>query len=381
MWSFYNTSGGIITGGVSSIAGTAAEITASAATGDVTLSLPAALTFTGKTVTGGTFASPTLSGTVVGTYTIGGTPTLSSNVIGSSAPSIGTSGGRVGTVFGTTLNFSSIAAGGHTIGGTAVARVLLSIPGTSTGTDEIIRVSHTLTADPDVNMTALNFAPTFIEANSGGAHDLLVGIHINPTITPGTVGVTSVQGLRVNVIAAATGTTTASGVYVLAPTGATNNYSLFVDSGSIKLDGSLFAEADGEGSAGEQLTSGGIGAVLTWTAASSLREYKTNIVERLSPEQSLALLLGTKIYDFNYQIPSYEIDVTKDDKGNRIENRRRVSRKPSTGDYKTTYAGMMGEEAPWAMHHNGRIFNPISFAGHTVLAIQALEKRVRVLEA
>src|SRR3990167_4200701 len=54
-WTFYNSSGGAIIGGVSSIAGTAAEITASAATGDVTLSLPTALTFTGKTVTGGTF--------------------------------------------------------------------------------------------------------------------------------------------------------------------------------------------------------------------------------------------------------------------------------------------------------------------------------------
>lgn len=48
---------------VSSIAGTAGEITASASTGAVTLSLPAALTFTGKTVTGGTFNS-TFNGTL-----------------------------------------------------------------------------------------------------------------------------------------------------------------------------------------------------------------------------------------------------------------------------------------------------------------------------
>ncbi len=41
--------------GVSSIAGTANEITASASVGAVTLSLPSALTFTSKTVTGGTF--------------------------------------------------------------------------------------------------------------------------------------------------------------------------------------------------------------------------------------------------------------------------------------------------------------------------------------
>ena len=52
---------------VSSIAGTANEITASASTGAVTLSLPTALTFTGKTVTGGTFASPTLTTPALGT--------------------------------------------------------------------------------------------------------------------------------------------------------------------------------------------------------------------------------------------------------------------------------------------------------------------------
>ena len=59
------------TGTVTSVglAGTAAEITVTGATpitttGSWTLSLPTALTFTGKTVTGGTYTSPTLGGTV-----------------------------------------------------------------------------------------------------------------------------------------------------------------------------------------------------------------------------------------------------------------------------------------------------------------------------
>lgn len=47
---------------VTSITGTANEITASAPTGAVTLSLPTALTFTGKTVTGGTLTSLSPSG-------------------------------------------------------------------------------------------------------------------------------------------------------------------------------------------------------------------------------------------------------------------------------------------------------------------------------
>jgi hypothetical protein len=49
---------------VTAITGTANEITSSASVGSVTLSLPASLTFTGKTVTGGTFLSGAFNGTV-----------------------------------------------------------------------------------------------------------------------------------------------------------------------------------------------------------------------------------------------------------------------------------------------------------------------------
>ena len=114
-WTFYNTSGGIITGGVSSIAGTANEITASAATGDVTLSLPTAITLTGKTVTGGTFASPTLSGTVAGTYTLGGTPTLGAALIAGSTHDLGTASARLGVGFFNTLSMGASPASTGTI--------------------------------------------------------------------------------------------------------------------------------------------------------------------------------------------------------------------------------------------------------------------------
>jgi hypothetical protein len=48
-------------GGVTSVSGTANEITSTGTT-SVVLSLPTALTFTGKTVTGGTFSGPTIAG-------------------------------------------------------------------------------------------------------------------------------------------------------------------------------------------------------------------------------------------------------------------------------------------------------------------------------
>ena len=54
-------------GAVSSVTGTANEIASSPTTGAVVLSLPAALTFTDKTVTGGTFNSPALVTPALGT--------------------------------------------------------------------------------------------------------------------------------------------------------------------------------------------------------------------------------------------------------------------------------------------------------------------------
>lgn len=57
-------------GAVASVSGTANEITATGTT-NVTLSLPSSLTFTGKTVTDGTFNSPTLVTPALGTPTSG----------------------------------------------------------------------------------------------------------------------------------------------------------------------------------------------------------------------------------------------------------------------------------------------------------------------
>lgn len=51
-------------GAISSVSGTANEITATTVGTAVTVSLPTALTFTGKTITGGTYASPAITGTI-----------------------------------------------------------------------------------------------------------------------------------------------------------------------------------------------------------------------------------------------------------------------------------------------------------------------------
>lgn len=96
-WSHLNASGApIISTGITAINGTTAEITATTAGSVVTLSLPTALTFTGKTVTGGTFSSPILSGTLTGSGTIGG-----STIINTSGSITG------GDISGTTGTFTA----------------------------------------------------------------------------------------------------------------------------------------------------------------------------------------------------------------------------------------------------------------------------------
>ena len=102
------------------------------------------------------------------------------------------------------------------------------------------------------------------------------------------------------------------------------------------------------GGAGEQLTDAAGNGITSWAAASSLREYKD--VSQLMPQSHDALdrLLNTRVYSFHYKAGM------------------------GTQDSETEYWGVMADEAPWAMHYGGRVVNPVSTFGHTVLAIQAL---------
>jgi len=102
------TSWATVTGGVTSITGTANEITVTGTT-TPTLSLPSALTFTGKTVTGGTFNSGAFNGTVGATTpaSVAGT-----TITGTSSLTLGANGGTGGSiqVFGSTSGSATIGA-------------------------------------------------------------------------------------------------------------------------------------------------------------------------------------------------------------------------------------------------------------------------------
>jgi len=109
------------------------------------------------------------------------------------------------------------------------------------------------------------------------------------------------------------------------------------------------------GASGYQLTAtdAGIGS---WAAASSVRDWK-DVGELGNPQDALNKVLGVNVYSFKY-----------------------LKGQPSTGDLDTEYMGVMADEAPWAMHHEGKIVNPVNTFGYSVLAIQALHDRIESLE-
>jgi hypothetical protein len=138
------------------ITGTANEITVSASTGPITFSIPSALTFTGKTITGGTFASPTFSGTAAGTYTLGGTPSIAYTAL----TGMGTG---VATFLATPSSANLLAAltdetgTGAAVFGTSPTIAAPVLSGTTTGT-------YTLGGTPTITNPTINaatFAGTF----------------------------------------------------------------------------------------------------------------------------------------------------------------------------------------------------------------------------
>lgn len=131
-----------------------------------------------------------------------------------------------------------------------------------------------------------------------------------------------------------------------------------VQSAATAGDWTMTLPAD-DGDAGEQLQTNGSG-VTTWEAAGSMRAVKHVIAEVSDRcEEVLERLLGVGVYEFRYQ-----------EKG-----------RPTTGDYSTVYTGVMADELPEVMHHNGRIFSPVSAFGEMLLALKGLARRVERMEA
>jgi hypothetical protein len=110
------------------------------------------------------------------------------------------------------------------------------------------------------------------------------------------------------------------------------------------------------GTAGFQLTDAAGDGVTSWASAASMRNQKNIIDQFNDTKDALQKILTTSVYKFKYKTGC------------------------GTGDCQTEYAGIMAEEAPWAMHFHNKILNPVNTFGYTVLSIQALNDKIEELK-
>jgi hypothetical protein len=98
-------------GAISSVSGTANEITASTVGTAVTLSLPSALTFTGKTVTGGTLSGVSINGSTNTLSNIGNSSLINSTVtVGTTSISLGSTSLTLGGLTSVTVTQDPVSA-------------------------------------------------------------------------------------------------------------------------------------------------------------------------------------------------------------------------------------------------------------------------------
>lgn len=123
--------------------------------------------------------------------------------------------------------FEFVGAGGHAIGINNDATVQLYLGGNVAGANQ--GLLNVVTLNPVANASAfgIGLGITIREA-ANGTHANFDGVFLQPpTITAGAAALTNASTLRITA----------------APTGATNNYSLWVDDGLVRLDSSTSAGA------------------------------------------------------------------------------------------------------------------------------------------
>jgi hypothetical protein len=147
---------------VTSINGTAGEINANSPVGAVTLSLPSALVFTGKTIAGGTFNAPTLTGAALGTPASGVMTNVSGTALGLTAGNVVTNANLTGDVtsIGNATTLATVTASVGTFGsGSLVPVVTVNAKGLVTA---ITTQAVTLGAN---NLTGTTLASNVVNAS------------------------------------------------------------------------------------------------------------------------------------------------------------------------------------------------------------------------
>ena len=176
-------------GAVASVSGTANEITATG-TSIVVLSLPTALTFTGKTVTGGTFnmTAATVGADTVATLTA--TQTLTNKTISGSSNTLSNIGNASLTNSSITINGNSVSLGGSvtvTASTTSALTIGTGLSGTS------FNGSTAVTIAIDSTVATLTGTQTLTNKTISGASNTLNNIAnaslTNSSVTVGTTAI------------------------------------------------------------------------------------------------------------------------------------------------------------------------------------------------
>jgi hypothetical protein len=142
-------------------------------------------------------------------------------------------------------------SGPHAIGGATGNGTQLTIAGTfapnsAPGNGFGVSLSTNLGANGGQDSALFNIDGTLNQAGSANINDAF-GLRINPQFAAAGGGATFVDagGIHIIGLVAPAGTTNASGLKIAnAPSGATNNYALWVAGGATRLDGTLHVAGD-----------------------------------------------------------------------------------------------------------------------------------------
>jgi hypothetical protein len=310
------------------VAGTANEITATngdGVFGNPTLSLPSALTFTGKTVTGGTFAGPTVTGTLSTANQVITSSSATALVVGpngTTKPVLTVDDSQIGQTAG--LNIAGTSAGvalatqdsgsansimtinakgsgllllqnagtGSISLGTAITYGGVTLSNAVTGTGNMV-LSAGPTFTGTITAALANFSGALTSAahtvTSTSANTLAAGANgaTNPVLKVDASVASQADGLSV------TGTASGSGVALATISPATNSPMSINAKGS----GTLFLQNAGTGSItlGTALTYGGVTLTnaVTGTGKMVLDTSPTLVTPNLGTPSSVVLSNGT----------------------------------------------------------------------------------------
>jgi hypothetical protein len=183
------------------LTGTAAEITVTngdGVSGNPTLSLPAALIFTGKTVTGGTFSSPTLTTPALGTPASGVVTNLTGTAAININGTVGATTPSTGVFTGLTVNDNSTLGSSNTDTVTFSARVASDLNPATDNTYDLGVTGHewrNLNIDGTANIDSL--VADSADINGGTIDGTAIGATTPSTgafTTLSSTGITSVAG-------------------------------------------------------------------------------------------------------------------------------------------------------------------------------------------